>query len=133
MVQNVLLSEKFLPRLLDKDFIQKGEFSGNSEAVDILRSLLKGAGVEKAGISIGKVYGKDVLLVTVPAETTVPQTAAPKTLPTCSPIKTASGPGELAASRGFLYARKRRKLRLNRRPAGQNDNMHKTKPGSLAG
>ncbi len=81
-VQNVHVSEKNLPRLLDKDFIQKGEFSGNSEAVDILRSLLKGAGVEKAGISIGKVYGKDVLLVTVPAGTAIPQTAAPKTLTT---------------------------------------------------
>ena len=81
-VQNVHVSEKNLPRLLDKEFIQKGEFSGNTEAVDILRSLLKGAGVEKAGISIDKVYGKDVLLVTVPAGTTIPQTAAPKTLTT---------------------------------------------------
>ena len=81
-VQNVHVSEKNLPRLLDKEFIQKGEFSGNSEALDILRSLLKGAGVEKAGISIGKVYGKDVLLVTVPAGTAIPQTAAPKTLTT---------------------------------------------------
>lgn len=81
-VQNVHVSEKNLPRLLDKEFVQKGEFSGNSEAVDILRSLLKGAGVEKAGISIDKVYGKDVLLVTVPAGTTIPQTAAPKTLTT---------------------------------------------------
>lgn len=81
-VQNVHVSEKNLPRLLDKEFIQKGEFSGNTEAVDILRSLLKGAGVEKAGISVDKVYGKDVLLVTVPAGTTIPQTAAPKTLTT---------------------------------------------------
>ena len=81
-VQNVHVSEKNLPRLLDKEFIQKGEFSGNTEAVDILRSLLKGAGVEKAGISIDKVYGKDILLVTVPAGTTIPQTAAPKTLTT---------------------------------------------------
>ena len=46
------------------------------------RSLLKVANVEKAGISVGKVYGKDVLLVTVPAGTTIPQTAAPKTLTT---------------------------------------------------
>mgnify|MGYP001245697407 FL=1 len=81
-VQNVHVSEKNLPRLLDKEFIQKGEFSGNTEAVDILRSLLKGAGVEKAGISVDKVYGKDILLVTVPAGTTIPQTAAPKTLTT---------------------------------------------------
>lgn len=81
-VQNVHVSKENLPRLLDKEFIQKGEFSGNSEAVDILRSLLKGAGVEKAGISIDKVYGKDILLVTVPAGTTIPQTAAPKTLTT---------------------------------------------------
>lgn len=76
------VSKEGLKRLLQKEFVQKGEFSGNSEAVDILRSLLKGAGVEKAGISIGKVYGKDVLLVTVPAGTTIPQTAAPKTLTT---------------------------------------------------
>ena len=81
-VQNVHVSEKNLPRLLDKEFIQKGEFSGNSEALDILRSLLKVANVEKAGISVGKAYGKDVLLVTVPAGTTIPQTAAPKTLTT---------------------------------------------------
>lgn len=81
-VQNVHVSKENLPRLLDKEFIQKGEFSGNTEAVDILRSLLKGAGVEKAGISIDKVYGKDILLVTVPAGTTIPQTAAPKTLTT---------------------------------------------------
>ena len=81
-VQNVHVSEKNLPRLLDKEFIQKGEFSGNSEALDILRSLLKVANVEKAGVSVGKVYGKDVLLVTVPAGTTIPQTAAPKTLTT---------------------------------------------------
>ena len=84
-VQNVHVSEKNLPRLLDKEFIQKGEFSGNSEALDILRSLLKVANVEKAGVSVGKVYGKDVLLVTVPAGTTIPQTAAPKTLTTRSP------------------------------------------------
>jgi len=76
------VSKEGLKRLLQKDFIQKGEFSGNSEAVDILRSLLKAAGVEKAGISIDKVYGKDVLLVTVPAGTAIPQTAAPKTLTT---------------------------------------------------
>ncbi len=53
-VQNVHVSEKNLPRLLDKEFIQKGEFSGNSEALDILRSLLKVANVEKAGVSVGK-------------------------------------------------------------------------------
>lgn len=81
-VQNVHVSKENLPRLLDKEFIQKGEFSGNSEALDILRSLLKVANVEKAGISVGKVYGKDVLLVTVPAGTAIPQTAAPKTLTT---------------------------------------------------
>lgn len=81
-VQAVHVTKDGLKRLLQKDFIQKGEFSGNTEAVDILRSLLKGAGVEKAGISIDKVYGKDVLLVTVPAGTTIPQTAAPKTLTT---------------------------------------------------
>lgn len=81
-VQAAHVSKEGLKRLLQKDFVQQGEFSGNSEAVDILRSLLKGAGVEKAGISIGKVYGKDVLLVTVPAGTTIPQTAAPKTLTT---------------------------------------------------
>lgn len=81
-VQAIHVSKEQLPRLLDKNFIQKGEFSGNSEAVDILRSLLKVANVEKAGISVGKVYGKDVLLVTVPVGTTIPQTAAPKTLTT---------------------------------------------------
>lgn len=76
------VSKEGLKRLLQKEFIQKGEFSGNSEALDILRSLLKVANVEKAGISVGKVYGKDVLLVTVPAGTAIPQTAAPKTLTT---------------------------------------------------
>lgn len=81
-VQAAHVSKEGLKRLLQKDFVQQGEFSGNSEAVDILRSLLKGAGVEKAGVSVGKVYGKDVLLVTVPAGTAIPQTAAPKTLTT---------------------------------------------------
>lgn len=81
-VQAAHVSKEGLKRLLQKDFVQQGEFSGNSEAVDILRSLLKGAGVEKAGISVDKVYGKDVLLVTVPAGTAIPQTAAPKTLTT---------------------------------------------------
>ena len=81
-VQAAHVSKEGLKRLLQKEFIQKGEFSGNSEALDILRSLLKVANVEKAGISVGKVYGKDVLLVTVPAGTTIPQTAAPKTLTT---------------------------------------------------
>lgn len=81
-VQAAHVSKEGLKRLLQKDFVQQGEFSGNSEAVDILRSLLKVANVEKAGISVGKVYGKDVLLVTVPAGTTIPQTAAPKTLTT---------------------------------------------------
>ena len=76
------VSKEGLKRLLQKEFVQKGEFSGNSEALDILRSLLKVANVEKAGISVGKAYGKDVLLVTVPAGTTIPQTAAPKTLTT---------------------------------------------------
>lgn len=81
-VQAAHVSKDGLKRLLQKEFVQKGEFSGNSEALDILRSLLKVANVEKAGISIGKVYGKDVLLVTVPAGTAIPQTAAPKTLTT---------------------------------------------------
>lgn len=81
-VQAAHVSKEGLKRLLQKDFVQQGEFSGNSEALDILRSLLKVANVEKAGISVGKVYGKDVLLVTVPAGTTIPQTAAPKTLTT---------------------------------------------------
>lgn len=81
-VQAAHVSKEGLKRLLQKDFVQQGEFSGNSEALDILRSLLKVANVEKAGISVGKVYGKDVLLVTVPAGTAIPQTAAPKTLTT---------------------------------------------------
>ena len=92
-VQNVHVSEKNLPRLLDKEFIQKGEFSGNSEALDILRSLLKVANVEKAGVSVGYRSCRNYH----PADC-CPQD--PDHL--ISPIKTASGPGELAARRGFF-------------------------------
>ena len=76
------VSKEGLKRLLQKEFIQKGEFSGNSEALDILRSLLKVANVEKAGISVGKVYGKDVLLVTVLPELPSRRLLPPSTLTT---------------------------------------------------
>ena len=58
--------------LLDENFVKKGEFKGTSADMDILKKLLKG--IDKAGVSCEKVYGYDVLLVTVPKDSDVSDT-----------------------------------------------------------
>lgn len=73
--------------LFSKQFVEKGVFSGSDESMEALQSVLKtakkdGQTVEnlKVGISCQKVYGMDVLLVTVPSDTVLDQTGATKTV-----------------------------------------------------
>ncbi len=73
--------------LFSKGFVEKGVFSGSDESMEALQSVLKtatkdGQTVEnlKVGISCQKVYGMDVLLVTVPSDIVLSQTDAPKTV-----------------------------------------------------
>lgn len=73
--------------LFSKQFVEKGVFSGSDESMEALQDVLKtakkdGQPVEnlKVGISCQKVYGYDVLLVTVPSDIVLSQTDAPKTV-----------------------------------------------------
>ena len=59
-----------LAALLEESFVKQGSFEATDANLTILKKLLKGANVTKAGISCEKVYGYDVLLVTVPQGTT---------------------------------------------------------------
>lgn len=68
-VTNVHVTTR-LAALLDENFVKKGAFEATNANLTILKKLLKGANVTKAGISCEKVYGYDVLLVTVPKGTT---------------------------------------------------------------
>lgn len=68
-----------LALLVSPGFVELGEFKGTDLDYAILKDVLKDAG-DKVGISISKVYGKDVLLVAVPKGATVSEwgkTAAP--------------------------------------------------------
>lgn len=68
-----------LALLVSPGFVELGEFKGTDLDYAILKDVLKDAG-DKVGISISKVYGKDVLLVAVPKGATVSdfgKTAAP--------------------------------------------------------
>lgn len=68
-----------LALLVSPGFVELGEFKGTDSDYAILKDVLKDAG-DKVGISISKVYGKDVLLVAVPKDATVSdfgKTAAP--------------------------------------------------------
>ena len=68
-----------LALLVSPGFVELGEFKGTDSDYAILKDVLKDAG-DKVGISISKVYGKDVLLVAVPKAATVSdfgKTAAP--------------------------------------------------------
>lgn len=53
-----------LALLVSPSFVELGEFKGTDLDYAILKDVLKDAG-DKVGISISKVYGKDVLLVAV--------------------------------------------------------------------
>lgn len=68
-----------LALLVSPGFVELGEFKGTDLDYAILKDVLKDAG-DKVGISISKVYGKDVLLVAVPKDKPVSdfgKTAAP--------------------------------------------------------
>lgn len=68
-----------LALLVSPSFVELGEFKGTDSDYAILKDVLKDAG-DKVGISISKVYGKDVLLVAVPKDKPVSdfgKTAAP--------------------------------------------------------
>lgn len=73
--------------LFSKQFVEKGVFSGSDESMKALQDVLKtakknGQPVEnlKVGISCQKVYGMDVLLVTVPSDIKLDQTDATTTV-----------------------------------------------------
>ena len=62
-------------------------FSGSDESMEALQDVLKAATKDgktvenlKVGISCQKVYGMDVLLVTVPSDIVLSQKDAPKTV-----------------------------------------------------
>lgn len=75
--------------LFSKQFVEKGMFSGSDESMKALQDVLKTAKTKnggqavanpKVGISCQKVYGMDVLLVTVPSDIELSQTGATKTV-----------------------------------------------------
>lgn len=83
-VDPIHVSATNLSRLLAKDFVQKGVFDGSDATLATLKSVLddaklNGQKVTNVGISCQKVYGMDVLLVTVPHGATVPQTTKSST------------------------------------------------------
>lgn len=78
---------KTLAALFSKQFVEKGVFSGSDESMEALQSVLKAATKDgkpvenlKVGISCQKVYGYDVLLVTVPSDIVLSQDGADKTV-----------------------------------------------------
>lgn len=83
-VDPIHVTKDNLSRLLPKDFVQKGVFDGSDATLETLKSVLNGATlngqkVTKVGISCQKVYGMDVLLVTVPHGASVPETTKSST------------------------------------------------------
>ena len=86
-VDPIHVSATNLSRLMAKDFVKQGVFSGSDESMKALQDVLKtakkdGQPVEnlKVGISCQKVYGYDVLLVTVPSDIEIAQTPATTTV-----------------------------------------------------
>lgn len=82
-VDPIHVSERNLSRLMAKDFVKQGMFSGSDESMKALQNVLKSAKKDgqpvenlKVGISCQKVYGYDVLLVTVPSDIVLDQTGA---------------------------------------------------------
>lgn len=83
-VDPIHVTKDNLSRLLPKAFVQKGVFDGSDATLETLKSVLGGATlngqkVTNVGISCQKVYGMDVLLVTVPHGANVPQTTKSST------------------------------------------------------
>lgn len=78
-VDPIHVTAKNLSRLLTKDFVQKGVFDGSDATLETLKSVLgevklNNQKVTNVGISCQKIYGIDVLLVTVPHGASVPET-----------------------------------------------------------
>ncbi len=83
-VDPIHVTKENLSRLMAKDFVQKGVFDGSDATLAALKSVLgdatlNGQKVTNVGISCQKVYGMDVLLVTVPHGASVPQTTKSST------------------------------------------------------
>ena len=83
-VDPIHVTKDNLSRLLPKAFVQKGVFDGSDANLAALKSGLGGATlngqkVTNVGISCQKVYGMDVLLVTVPHGASVPETTKSST------------------------------------------------------
>lgn len=83
-VDPIHVTKENLSRLMAKDFVQKGVFDGSDATLATLKSVLgdatlNGQKVTNVGISCQKVYGMDVLLVTVPHGASVPQTTKSST------------------------------------------------------
>ncbi|MCI6741041.1 MAG: hypothetical protein MR452_00115 [Faecalibacterium prausnitzii] len=64
---NAHIASPRLALLVSPGFVELGEFKGTDLDYAILKDVLKDAG-DQVGISISKVYGKDVLLVAVPKD-----------------------------------------------------------------
>ena len=83
-VDPIHVTKENLSHLMAKDFVQKGVFDGSDATLATLKSVLgdatlNGQKVTNVGISCQKVYGMDVLLVTVPHGASVPQTTKSST------------------------------------------------------
>lgn len=83
-VDPIHVTKENLSRLMAKDLVQKGVFDGSDATLATLKSVLgdatlNGQKVTNVGISCQKVYGMDVLLVTVPHGASVPQTTKSST------------------------------------------------------
>lgn len=85
--ENHVSKPQSLAVLFSKQFVEKGVFSGSDESMKALQDVLKAATKDgkpvenlKVGISCQKVYGMDVLLVTVPSDIELSQTGATKTV-----------------------------------------------------
>ncbi len=83
-VDPIHVTKDNLSRLLPKGFVQKGVFDGSDATLAALKSVLgdvklNGQKVTNVGISCQKVYGMDVLLVTVPHGASVPETTKSST------------------------------------------------------
>lgn len=85
--ENHVSKPQSLAVLFSKQFVEKGVFSGSDESMKALQDVLKAATKDgkpvenlKVGISCQKVYGMDVLLVTVPSDIVLSQADATTTV-----------------------------------------------------
>ena len=85
--ENHVSKPQSLAVLFSKQFVEKGVFSGSDASMKALQDVLKAATKDgkpvenlKVGISCQKVYGMDVLLVTVPSDIVLSQADATTTV-----------------------------------------------------